>query len=141
MAVARRSIVPLLRVTPVPPARRPTRSEALVTRRVPALLIALLACLGALSVAAAPAQAAEVEVTYSPISLGDYCSARVSSSSTIGFYSGSLSCYRWGSGGGSGMIYTGSGSASAACAYFNPTATYLGSAQGASQALICRYSV
>ncbi|MER6002860.1 hypothetical protein ABT120_30120 [Nonomuraea angiospora] len=111
-----------------------------MVRRVPALLTIMLAALGALSISAAPAQAADVEVTYSPISLGDYCSARVNSSSTIGFYNGGLSCYRWSSGG-SGMTYTGSGSASAACAYFNPTYTYLGSAQGASQALICRYSV
>ncbi|MFG6200572.1 hypothetical protein [Nonomuraea sp. JJY05] len=111
-----------------------------MTRRVPALLTALLACLGALFISAAPAQAADVEVTYSPLSLGDYCSAKVNSSSTIGFYNGGLSCYRWSSGG-SGMTYTGSGSASAACAYFNPTYTYLGYAQGASQALICRYSV
>ncbi|MBE1582561.1 hypothetical protein ACFPOI_25140 [Nonomuraea angiospora] len=111
-----------------------------MTRRVPALLTAMLAGFGALSISAAPARAAVVEVTYSPVSLGDYCSAKVNSSSTIGFYNGSLSCYRWSSGG-SGMTYTGSGSASAACAYFNPAYTYLGSAQGASQALICRYSV
>ncbi|WP_431930316.1 hypothetical protein [Nonomuraea jabiensis] len=111
-----------------------------MTRRVPALLTAMLAGLGALSVFAAPAQAATVEVTYSPVSLGDYCSAKVNSSSTIGFYNGGLSCYRWSSGG-SGMTYTGSGSASAACAYFNPTYTYLGHTQGASQALTCRYSV
>ncbi|MEV4111591.1 hypothetical protein [Nonomuraea sp. NPDC049695] len=111
-----------------------------MTRRLPALLTALLACLGALSISAAPAQAAVVEVTYGPTSLGDYCSAKVNASSTIGFYNGGLSCYRW-STGGSGMTYTGSGSASAACAYFNPTYTYLGYAQGASQALTCRYSV
>ncbi|MEV0384983.1 hypothetical protein [Nonomuraea sp. NPDC050643] len=109
-------------------------------RRVPALVAAAFACLGALSVTATPAQAAVVEVVYSPLSLGDYCSARVDSSSAIGFYSGSVSCYRR-STGGSGLTYTGSGSASAACAYFNPTYTYVGSAQGASQALICRYSV
>ncbi|MFI6735389.1 hypothetical protein ACIBI9_20890 [Nonomuraea sp. NPDC050451] len=111
-----------------------------MTRRVSALLTGLLACLGALSISAAPAQAATVEVTYSPLSLGDYCSAKVNSSSTIGFYNGGLSCYRW-STGGTGMTYTGSGSASAACAYFNPTYTYLGHAQGASQALTCTYSV
>jgi hypothetical protein len=111
-----------------------------VTRRVPALLTALLAGLGALAISAAPAQAAVVEVTYSPISLGDYCSAKVNSSATIGFYNGSLGCYRWSSGG-SGTTYIGSGSASAACAYFNPTATYLGYSQGAAQSLICRYDV
>ncbi|TMR90945.1 hypothetical protein [Nonomuraea basaltis] len=111
-----------------------------MTRRVPALLAAAFACLGALSVSATPAQAAVVEVVYSPLSLGDYCAAKVNSSSIIGFYNGSLSCYRR-SAGGSGLTYTGSGSASAACAHFNPTYTYLGYAQGASQALICRYSV
>ncbi|MBB5781450.1 hypothetical protein [Nonomuraea jabiensis] len=111
-----------------------------MTRRVPALLTAMLAGLGALSISASPAQAATVEVTYSPVSLGDYCSTKVNSSSTIGFYNGGLSCYRWSSGG-SGMTYTGSGSASAACAYFNPTYTYLSHTQGASQALTCRYSV
>ncbi|GAA5051625.1 hypothetical protein HNP84_006417 [Thermocatellispora tengchongensis] len=114
-----------------------------MTRRVLALVTAVLACLGALAVSTAPAQAASasvVEIVYSPLSLGDYCSAKVNSSSTIGFYNGSLGCYRW-STGGTGLTYTGTGSASAACAYFNPTYTYLGYAQGGSQALICRYSV
>ncbi|MEW9552423.1 hypothetical protein [Nonomuraea sp. NPDC050783] len=111
-----------------------------MTRRVPALLVALLAGLGALSLPSAPARAAVLEVTYSPLSLGDYCSAKVDSSSTIGFHNGSVSCYRW-STGGSGLTYTGGGSATAACAYFNPSAVFLGHAQGAGQALICRYSV
>ncbi|SEH03826.1 hypothetical protein SAMN05444920_1456 [Nonomuraea solani] len=101
---------------------------------------AAFACLGVLAVSAAPAQAAPVEIVYSPLSLGDYCSAKVDSSSAIGFYSGGVSCYRR-STGGSGLTYTGSGSASAACAHFNPTYTLTGYAQGASQALICKYSV
>ncbi|MEU6717839.1 hypothetical protein ABZ897_40775 [Nonomuraea sp. NPDC046802] len=111
-----------------------------MTRHVLAFLTAALACLGALSVTSTAAQAAVVEVTYSPLSLGDYCAAKVDSSSAIGYYNGSLSCYRR-STGGSGLTYTGSGSASAACLYFNPTYTNLGYGQGASQALICRYSV
>ncbi|GAA4956942.1 hypothetical protein HD597_001784 [Nonomuraea thailandensis] len=111
-----------------------------MARRVLTLLAAVLACLGTLSVSATTAQAAVVEVTYGPISLGDYCSAKVHSSSTIGFYNGSLSCHRW-STGGSGTTPTGTGSAAAACAYFYPSATYLGHAQGAGQALICSYSV
>ncbi|MEV0821661.1 hypothetical protein [Nonomuraea rubra] len=111
-----------------------------MVRRVLTLLAAVLACLGAFAVASTTAQAAVVEVTYGPVSLGDYCSAKVNSSSTIGFYNGSLGCYRW-STGGSGLASTGTGSPAAACAYFDPAATYLGHAQGASQALICRYSV
>ncbi|GAA3659386.1 hypothetical protein GCM10022224_023510 [Nonomuraea antimicrobica] len=110
-----------------------------MTRRVLALLATVLSCLGAFSISAAPAQAAIVEVVYSPLSLGDYCAANVNSTSTIGFYNGSLGCYRWGTGG--SLTYIGSGSASAACVYFNPTYTYVGYAQGVSQALVCRYSV
>ncbi|MFD0891160.1 hypothetical protein ACFQ08_41980 [Streptosporangium algeriense] len=108
-------------------------------RRVVALATAALACFGALTLSAAPAQAAVLEVVYSPLSLGEYCAAKVNPSSTIGFYNGGLSCHRWNSTG--GTTYTGSGSASAACAYFNPTYVYAGYAQGGSQALICKYTV
>lgn len=113
-----------------------------MSRRVVALATAALACLGALAVSAVPAQAARsagnIEVVYSPLSLGEYCAAQVNSFSTIGFYNGGLSCHRWS---GTGLTYTGSGSPSAACVYFNPTYTYTGYAQGGSQALICKYSV
>ncbi|MEV0613966.1 hypothetical protein AB0I81_11640 [Nonomuraea sp. NPDC050404] len=109
-------------------------------RRVLVLLAATLATLATVSLSSSTAHAATVEVVHSPISLGGYCAAQVNPSSTIGFYNGSLGCYRW-STGGSGTTYIGTGSASAACAYLYPTATYLGHAQGASQALLCRYAV
>ncbi|UBU10265.1 hypothetical protein [Nonomuraea gerenzanensis] len=111
-----------------------------MTRRVLTLSAAALACLGTFALAAPAAQAAVVEVVHSPISLGDYCSAQVNSSSTIGFYNGSLGCHRWSSSG-TGTTYLGPGSAAAACAHLYPGATYLGHAQGASQSLRCTYSV
>ncbi|MEU1882503.1 hypothetical protein ABZ470_34795 [Streptosporangium sp. NPDC020072] len=108
-------------------------------RRFVALATAALACFGALAVSATPAQAAVLEVVYSPLSLGEYCAAQVNPYSTIGFYNGGLGCYRWNNTG--GTTYTGSGSASAACAHFHPTYVSAGYAQGGSQALICRYTV
>ncbi|MER6177956.1 hypothetical protein [Streptosporangium sp. NPDC001681] len=111
-------------------------------RRVVALATVALACLGALAVSTAPAQAARsadvLEIVYSPLSLGEYCAANVNPSSIVGFYNGSLGCYRWN---GTQTTYVGSGSPSAACAYFHPTYAYIGHAQGGSQALICKYSV
>ncbi|RCG20966.1 hypothetical protein DQ384_36825 [Sphaerisporangium album] len=112
-----------------------------MSRRVAALVTAALALLGGLALFTAPAQArstAVVEMVASPLSLGDYCAAKVEITSMIGFYNGSLSCYRRS---GSGLAYVGSGSPAAACAYFAPTYTYIGHAQGVSQALVCRYSV
>ncbi|WP_157246696.1 hypothetical protein [Nonomuraea typhae] len=107
-------------------------------RRVLALTTAALACAGALAFTAAPAQAATLEIVYSPLSLGEYCAAKVNPSSTVGFYNGSLNCYRWAT---PNLINVGSGSPSAACKYFNPTYVYAGYAQGGSQALICKYTV
>ncbi|MDF5752841.1 hypothetical protein [Spongiactinospora sp. TRM90649] len=109
-----------------------------MSRRVAALAISALACLGTLAVTAGPAHAAVVETVYSPLSLGDYCAAQVNSSSGIGFYNGSVSCYRFA---GSGLAYTGGGSASAACTYYHPTWTLIGYSAGVSQALVCKYSV
>ncbi|RBQ20434.1 hypothetical protein DP939_11680 [Spongiactinospora rosea] len=106
------------------------------TRALAAMAVTALACLGTVAVSATPAQAA-TEVVYSPLSLGDYCAAKVNPSATIGFYNGGLSCYRWGT---PNLVYAGSGSPSAACVYFNPSLTYLGYAQGGSQALICKYA-
>ncbi|GAA0911554.1 hypothetical protein [Nonomuraea longicatena] len=110
-------------------------------RRALVLIFAALACAAALS---APAQAqaartADVEVVMSPLSLGEYCAARVSPSSTVGFYNGWLGCYRW-STGGTGLVYNGSGSAPDACRWFLPSRAYLGHSQGVSQALSCRYA-
>ncbi|MGR6916732.1 hypothetical protein ACU635_21035 [[Actinomadura] parvosata] len=110
-----------------------------MTRRVLTLLAAALTSLGALSLTSTAAHAAVVEVTFGPVSLGDYCAAKVNSSSTIGFYNGSLGCYRW-STGGTGTTPTGYGSASAACAYLSPAATYISHAQGPSQSLKCTYA-
>ncbi|PZG43236.1 hypothetical protein C1I98_18645 [Spongiactinospora gelatinilytica] len=106
------------------------------TRALAAIAVTALACLGTVAVSAAPAQAA-IEVVYSPLSLGGYCAAKVNSSSTIGFYNGGLSCYRWGT---PNLVYAGSGSASAACVYFDPSRTYLSHSQGVSQALTCKYA-
>ncbi|MFI6297116.1 hypothetical protein ACIBEJ_36380 [Nonomuraea sp. NPDC050790] len=104
-----------------------------------AIATAALACLGALAVSTAPAQAAgPIDVTYSPLSLGEYCAAKVNVQSTVGFYNGWLACYKWAT---PNLVYTGSGSAPAACQWFNPTYTYLGYAQGGAQSLICKYSV
>ncbi|MEV7006920.1 hypothetical protein [Streptosporangium sp. NPDC051022] len=120
-----------------------------MSRRVVALATATLACLGALAVSAAPAQAAPaqatrslgtLEIVYSPLSLGEYCVAKVNSSSTVGFYEyGSVACYRWGSNG--NIVRAGSGTPQSACTYFHPTYTYVGYAEGGSKALICKFSV
>ncbi|MBB5079577.1 hypothetical protein [Nonomuraea endophytica] len=108
-------------------------------RRALALTTAALACLGALAVSTAPAQAAgPIDIVMSPLSIGEYCAAKVHSSSIVGFYNGSLGCYRYAS---PNLIYLGSGSPSAACQYYNPTYTYLGYAQGGAQSLVCKYSV
>ncbi|MEU9890626.1 hypothetical protein [Sphaerisporangium sp. NPDC051011] len=109
-------------------------------RRVVALAVAVLACLGGLAAFTAPAQArstAVIEIVDSPLSLGEYCAAQVDIRSIVGFYNGSLGCYR---SNGTGVAYVGSGSPSAACQYYMPGYTYISHAQGPSQSLICRYS-
>jgi hypothetical protein len=110
-------------------------------RRAIVLVLAALACAAALS---APAQAqsartADLEIVMSPLSLGEYCAARVASSSTVGFYNGWLGCYRYNTTG-TGIVYVGSGSPSDACRWFIPSRVYVGHAQGGAQSLSCRYA-
>jgi hypothetical protein len=92
---------------------------------------------GAVAVATAmPAQAAEVDLSFGPLSIGDYCHANVSSSAFIGFYeSGGLRCYAGGMGG--GLQYTGSGSPYLACKYLT-TDVVMSALRGASDSLVCR---
>ena len=89
----------------------------------------------ALVAVAAPAQAAVVDVTFGPVSIGDYCHAKVSSSSWIGFYeAGGLRCYTGGPG---PMQYAGSGDPYLACKYLT-TDVVMAALRGTSDALICR---
>lgn len=80
------------------------------------LSVALAGALVTLFAVSLPAHAAEVDVTFSPTSIGDYCHARVSSASWIGFYEGGgLRCYAGGPGG--NLQYAGSGDPYLACKY------------------------
>src|SRR4051794_2723559 len=85
---------------------------------------------------AAPAQAAEVDVTFGPTSIGDYCHAGVSSSASIGFYeAGGLRCYASGSPG--GLQYAGSGNPYMACKYLTIDVV-MSASRGPSDSLVCR---
>ncbi|SDH55381.1 hypothetical protein SAMN05421505_1185 [Sinosporangium album] len=101
---------------------------------------AALACAGALA-ATSPAHAAahaaaNVDIVYSPLSLGEYCMAHLSPQATIGFYEyGSVRCYRTQN----GLTYAGSASPHSVCAYFRPHPV-VSVGQGVSGALICTYS-
>ncbi|MFI7112908.1 hypothetical protein ACIBK9_41810 [Nonomuraea sp. NPDC050227] len=98
------------------------------------LALLSLAAAGLLALAA-PAQAAVVDVTFGPVSIGDYCHAKVSSSSWIGFYeSGGLRCYTGGPG---PMTYAGSGDPYLACKFLT-TDVVMSALRGTSDALVCR---
>jgi hypothetical protein len=102
-------------------------------RRGLALLAIASATLIALTL---PAQAAVVDIPFGPTSIGDYCHAKVSSSSWIGFYeSGGLRCYSGGPGG--SLQYAGSGDPYLACKYLT-TDVVMSALRGASDSLICR---
>jgi hypothetical protein len=89
----------------------------------------------ALIAVAIPAQAAVVDVTFGPASIGDYCHAKVSSSSWIGFYeSGGLRCYNGGPG---PLQYAGSGDPYLACKYLT-TDVVMSALRGPSDSLLCR---
>ncbi|PZG43449.1 hypothetical protein C1I98_18370 [Spongiactinospora gelatinilytica] len=108
--------------------------------RLAALTATSLACLGTLAVSATPAQARQAAVAEwvaSPHSLGDYCHAKISVLSSIGFYNGSLMCYGTNH---TGLFRTGSGDPGAACQFLLPHRTIVGYSQGVSQALVCKYS-
>ncbi|WP_433518925.1 hypothetical protein ACQP2T_27485 [Nonomuraea sp. CA-143628] len=88
---------------------------------------------------ALPAQAAEMDVTFGPTSIGDYCHAKVSSASWIGFYeAGGLRCYASGTGG--PPQYAGSGDPYLACKYLTPEVV-MSARRGTSDALVCRVVV
>ncbi|GAA3609270.1 hypothetical protein GCM10022419_112820 [Nonomuraea rosea] len=90
----------------------------------------------ALIAIALPAQAAVVDVPFGPSSIGDYCHAKVSSSSWIGFYeAGGLRCYSGGMGG--ALQYAGSGDPYLACKYLT-TDVVMAAVRGASDSLVCR---
>ncbi|GII62172.1 hypothetical protein Skr01_22570 [Sphaerisporangium krabiense] len=108
-------------------------------RRTAILLAGMfLAGAGALATTA-PAHArtlATAEIVMSPLSLGDYCAAKVYSNSMIGFYQGNLSCYQRGTGG--NLVYVGSGNPWQACEFFTRRVV-TDYRQGVSQSLICTY--
>ncbi|NUP77901.1 MAG: hypothetical protein HOV96_10190 [Nonomuraea sp.] len=99
-------------------------------------LVLLSIASAALVAVAVPAQAAVVDVPFGPVSIGDYCHAKVSSSSWIGFYeSGGLRCYNGGPGG--ALQYAGSGDPYLACKYLT-TDVVMAALRGTSDSLICR---
>ncbi|MFG2041836.1 hypothetical protein [Dactylosporangium sp. NPDC048998] len=94
---------------------------------------ATLASAATLAVAA-PAQAAVVDVTFGPLSIGGYCQSRYPTS-WIGFYESSgLRCY---AGSGSPLQYVGTGDPYLACKYLTPDVV-MSALRGASDALVCR---
>ncbi|MFC4115027.1 hypothetical protein [Nonomuraea zeae] len=99
--------------------------------------LALLSITSAALIAAAlPAHAAVVDVSFGPVSIGDYCHAKVSSSSWIGFYeSGGLRCYNGGMGG--ALQYAGSGDPYLACKHLT-TDVVMAALRGPSDSLVCR---
>jgi hypothetical protein len=75
--------------------------------------------------------------TFSPLVVGEYCSAKVASGSLFGFYQSSgLNCY--GPGGPNGQIL-GRGDAVAACRYVTKTDRVIGATRGANDALTCEF--
>ncbi|MER7205654.1 hypothetical protein ABZ470_08205 [Streptosporangium sp. NPDC020072] len=100
-----------------------------MSRRVLTLLSgAVLAASAALSVAA-PAQAAVVEQGQGPMNTGEYCAAKVSYGSELGFYEyGSIRCYSTDRNG--RLVYKGSGDPVAACRYSHPTKVVVGAKEG-----------
>ncbi|GGS73635.1 hypothetical protein ACIBIZ_06105 [Nonomuraea spiralis] len=104
----------------------------MLRRGLALLSLAAAALLGV----AAPAHAAVVDVPFGPLSIGEYCHAKVSSSSWIGFYESSgLRCYIDGPGG--TLQYAGSGDPYLACKYLT-TDVVMTALRGQSNALVCR---
>lgn len=107
----------------------------MLRRAVTLATTALLGGVVALATAA-PAQAVEVDVTFGPTSIGDYCHANVSSSAFIGFYeAGGLRCYA--TGGPGGLQYLGSGNPYLACKYLTIDVV-MSASRGPSNSLVCR---
>ncbi|WP_432826592.1 hypothetical protein [Dactylosporangium sp. CA-092794] len=83
---------------------------------------------------ATPAHAAVADVTFGPLSIGDYCHSRYPAA-WIGFYeSAGLRCY---SGSPSPQQYVGSGDPYLACKYLT-TDVVMSAFRGTSDALVCR---
>ncbi|WP_018353320.1 hypothetical protein [Longispora albida] len=96
--------------------------------------VALTSGLLALS-PAGPAHAATVDLTFGPLSIGDYCRAKVATSAFIGFHEGSLRCYTYGAG--TSLQYVGTGDAYLACKYLT-TDVVSAALRGPSGSLVCR---
>jgi hypothetical protein len=100
--------------------------------------VALLgaATFGAVSVAA-PASAATVDIAHGPLSIGDYCRAKVDAAAWIGFYeSGGLRCYASGSTG-TRLRPVGSGDPYLACKHLT-TDVVMSAFRGTADSLVCR---
>lgn len=105
-------------------------------RRVLALTASAVLASTATLALATPAHAATVDLTFGPLSIGDYCHAKVNSTAWIGFYESSgLRCYKSATGG--GLQYVGQGDPYLACKYLT-TDVVMSAFRGASDALVCR---
>ncbi|GAA2357570.1 hypothetical protein [Dactylosporangium salmoneum] len=81
---------------------------------------------------ASPAHASTVDLTFGPLSIGEYCHAQVSASALVGLYESSgLRCYS------GANVYVGSGDPYLACKYLT-TDVVMTALRGQSGALICR---
>ncbi|MEV0969327.1 hypothetical protein [Microtetraspora glauca] len=107
-------------------------------RRSLTLTAGVLLSFAAVFTVSSPAQAQTVDLTFGPLSIGDYCHAKVSSSAWIGFYQSDnvLRCYASGSTS-SALVYAGQGDPYLACKYL--TSDVISAAfRGSSDALVCR---
>ncbi|MET9344525.1 hypothetical protein [Nonomuraea sp. NPDC003804] len=104
--------------------------------RLRPLVLAAGLCAALVTLATPAHSAAVVDVPFGPLSIGDYCRAKVSSSAWIGFYESSgLRCY--GSAPGGGLQYAGSGDPYLACKFLT-TDVVMSAFRGTSDALVCR---
>lgn len=109
---------------------------AAMIRRILTLAASLALTTTAAVALATPAQAAVVDLTFGPLSIGDYCAAKVSSTAWIGFYeSTGLRCYRSGPTG--GLQFAGYGDPYLACKHLTIDVVMAG-LRGPSDALVCR---
>ncbi|MGI5239212.1 hypothetical protein [Dactylosporangium sp. CA-139066] len=101
-------------------------------RRLSTLAAGLVVAGAAALSFASPAQASTVDLTFGPLSIGEYCHAQVSSSALIGLYeSAGLRCYS------GSNVYVGTGDAYLACKYLT-TDVVMAALRGPSNALVCR---
>ncbi|MEO3856690.1 hypothetical protein [Acrocarpospora sp. B8E8] len=96
---------------------------------------AALASAGFLS-AATPAQAAIVDIPFGPLSIGEYCAAKIHPDAWIGFYEASgLKCYT--PSGSSGLIFRGTGDPYLACKHLTAD-VIMAALRGPSDGIVCR---